>query len=333
MSLTIDDPVNDMASGFRLLRGEIMLLVGAGVMAAPLTFGATLHVHPSGSNAGNNDCLASPCKTITYALSKASGGSPGDTILVAPGTYSNQSGEVFPLNLVSGVSLKSVAGVYFTLITKGGAGIPRLFNLSGNNAFTLLEGFSLRSTHDANFMGGSAQGGSILITGGDQTVIRRNLFLDNVAAGFGGTTSSPNAGDAYGGSIYVSGASPLIQSNVFRDNEVRGGQGGIGSFSSPGGNGGNAYGAAIYVESGGGTIANNTFYSNSARGGQGRGLRGSGRRWRRGSLRRGLFQWRERREQYFSLQLRDGRDSRFRNPLRGSRRDFPWRPGLRECTW
>jgi parallel beta-helix repeat protein len=57
-------------------------------------------------NAGSDNAACgssgSPCKTITYALSKSAG---NQTIRVAKGTYNAASGETFPLQLKAGTSL------------------------------------------------------------------------------------------------------------------------------------------------------------------------------------------------------------------------------------
>ena len=60
------------------------------------------YVAPTGKE--TNDCLSSStaCDTITRAIGKAVS---GDTIFLAEGTYTDASGEVFPLNLPARVSL------------------------------------------------------------------------------------------------------------------------------------------------------------------------------------------------------------------------------------
>jgi parallel beta-helix repeat protein len=65
--------------------------------------GAALYVDvASGSDYSGCGTSSSPCKTITYALSKTAG---NQTINVAKGTYNAASGEVFPLQLKTGTRL------------------------------------------------------------------------------------------------------------------------------------------------------------------------------------------------------------------------------------
>ncbi|WP_413161300.1 DUF1565 domain-containing protein [Capilliphycus salinus ALCB114379] len=52
---------------------------------------------------GNN---ANPFRTLTYALQKAQ---PGVTVQLAPGTYSQQTGEIFPISVPDGVVLRGEA--------------------------------------------------------------------------------------------------------------------------------------------------------------------------------------------------------------------------------
>jgi hypothetical protein len=55
---------------------------------ASATFAAQLYVAPSGSNAGNCQTMATPCQTITYALTQAA--ASGDTVNIAAGTYTEE---------------------------------------------------------------------------------------------------------------------------------------------------------------------------------------------------------------------------------------------------
>ena len=74
------------------------------VSATPLTLTTTAAASASpryvnastGTNTGTCSSSGSPCKTITYAMSQAVAGNPGDLINVAPGTYNVGLGEVFP---------------------------------------------------------------------------------------------------------------------------------------------------------------------------------------------------------------------------------------------
>src|SRR5687768_15616780 len=83
---------------------------------------ATLHVDALlGANTSNCTNAATPCRTISYAMSQAVGGAPGDTILVAPGRYDTALGEVFPITVLSGVVLRSATGAEGTIIDAKGS--------------------------------------------------------------------------------------------------------------------------------------------------------------------------------------------------------------------
>lgn len=86
--------------------GEVPQKVNATMTTAQVPVGAnTLYVNPEtgqdSSDAGSSEAKA--YKTITYALKQAK---PGTVIQLAPGTYSQESGEVFPLAIGQGVTLR-----------------------------------------------------------------------------------------------------------------------------------------------------------------------------------------------------------------------------------
>ena len=62
----------------------------------------TLYVNPNTGKDSNAGTEASPFKTITKALQEAKSGT---TIQLAPGTYSAEAGENFPLLIDSGVKV------------------------------------------------------------------------------------------------------------------------------------------------------------------------------------------------------------------------------------
>lgn len=66
---------------------------------------AGFYVDPVAGNNSSNGSEAFPWKTITFAMTQVSS---GDTINLKSGVYNTQSGETFPINLKSGVSLVGV---------------------------------------------------------------------------------------------------------------------------------------------------------------------------------------------------------------------------------
>jgi hypothetical protein len=223
----------------------------------------------SGTNAGACTNSASPCKTITYAMSQASSGTPGDTINVAAGTYNAALGEAFPIVMKSGVQLFGDGG---TAVVDATGANNRVFNVLGCNNTTIIEGFTIMGgLRQPAADGSNSVGGAILIDSASSVRVRANVFAGNEARGYAGNNggSFPSGGQAYGGAIYINaGSTPTIVNNVFKSNIVRGGHG-VDYFGSStnGGSGGDGTGGAI--SGAGGSIANNTFYGNKAIGGSG----------------------------------------------------------------
>lgn len=79
----------------------------------------TLYVNPGIGNDSGNGNADAPLRTITAALAQASAGT---TIQLSPGTYSSDTGEIFPLRLPSGVVLRgdeSTYGVGYDIVGGG----------------------------------------------------------------------------------------------------------------------------------------------------------------------------------------------------------------------
>ncbi|NWG01122.1 MAG: IPTL-CTERM sorting domain-containing protein [Thermoanaerobaculaceae bacterium] len=127
----------------------LVLSLAVGAVTAPEAWAANLYVATTGSDAGPNNCqtLASPCKTITHALTQAVS---GDVINVAAGLYDTPgNGETFPLALKDGVAiLGDIANPATRTISAPAT--TRVFSNDGTSplsAATRLAGFTL--THDA----------------------------------------------------------------------------------------------------------------------------------------------------------------------------------------
>ncbi|MGC9525057.1 MAG: DUF1565 domain-containing protein [Limnospira sp.] len=80
-----------------------------------------LHVDPARGidSAGSTGSEAGPFRSITYALQKAT---PGTVIQLAPGTYSQETGEAFPITLKSGVTLRGDAATHGQTVAIIGGG-------------------------------------------------------------------------------------------------------------------------------------------------------------------------------------------------------------------
>jgi hypothetical protein len=251
---------------------RIFLIAALAVCALSTSHATTYFVNASTGNDGNNGTSSGTAfKTIMHALSVAAN---TDVINVAAGTYNTGLGEIFPLNMVSGVTLTGTAGALSTIIDAAGAG-TRVINCTGGSNTTVIQGFTITGGYNAgnsstNF---TAHGGGISFTGGDQTTLQKNVITGNTAIGYGGTMPTYiSGGDATGGGIYVSSASPTIVNNVISSNSAQGGKGYNTGFanSDQAYNGGRGTGGGIDASSANTiTIINNTFYGNTATGGNG----------------------------------------------------------------
>ncbi len=195
-----------------------------------------------GSDTGGNGSDRAPFKTLTYALSVAP---PKTAILLAPGTYSAQSGEKFPLMLRPSVTVQGnpntrgqniviKGGGYFISPTSAGQNIAILgadgAGLSGVTVTnTNSRGYALwiessSPTVVNNTFSGSTHDG-ISVVGTSRPTIGGNVFSKNGANGitiFG--SSQPevrdNVFDNTGFGVNVAqNASPLLIGNKITRNK------------------------------------------------------------------------------------------------------------------
>ena len=202
-----------------------------------------LYVSSSGgSDTGGNGSDRSPFKTLTYALSVAP---PKTAILLAPGTYSAQSGEKFPLMLRPSVTVQgnpntrgqnilikgggdfispTSAGQNITILGADGAGLSGVTVTNTNyRGYALWIESSSPIVVNNTFSGSTHDGISVVGTG--RPTIGGNFFSKNGANGitiFG--TSRPEVRDNIfentGFGINVAqNASPLLIGNKITRNK------------------------------------------------------------------------------------------------------------------
>ncbi|NUN70920.1 MAG: hypothetical protein HUU02_14555, partial [Bacteroidetes bacterium] len=234
-----------------------------------------LHVNAAtGNNATGNGSAGNPYKTITKALSVSS--SAGDSIKVAPGSYTVALGENFPIDMPSDRKLIGVAGALMTIVDASGSK-QRVFNCIGHSNATIIQGFTITGgfATDTTSGGVTGKGGGLFISGGSQTIIQQNIITRDTARGYDfyqAGLGAVNGGSCYGGGIYIAGSAPVIRNNIISHNFAYGGGGQDfrGGWSGNGSAGGNADGGGIHAAFGGASvIVNNTFYNNRAVGGLG----------------------------------------------------------------
>ncbi|GAB4275835.1 MAG: hypothetical protein Fur0025_00410 [Oscillatoriaceae cyanobacterium] len=200
-----------------------------------------LFVNPNSGNDSAKGTQQAPLKTITRALQLAS---EGTTIILAPGSYTTATGEVFPLQLKTGVTLKGNPesrgeGI---LIQGGGAYMSRTaasqnVAVVGANGATITgvtvtnsnrRGYGLwiestNTTITQNTFTGSTHDG-ISVNGTGTPTIRENTFVQNGANGvsiFGSAKPQvlSNQFERTGFGINIAQeAAPMVVSNRIRYN-------------------------------------------------------------------------------------------------------------------
>jgi parallel beta-helix repeat protein len=194
------------------------VLVALAMTAAASAAGTTRYVSPAGTDTGN--CTASPCRTISYAVSQASG---GDTVSVASGTYAESVTVTKSLTLV---------GHDATIDAVGQTAPPNGVVISGAGAAgTSLSGFTVQNA--------GLEGIFVLQTSG--VTISNNTVVNNDAYGpfnplcvdqpddcgeaihlqsVTGSTVSDNLVQDNVGGILLTDENGPTSGNVIRDNEV-----------------------------------------------------------------------------------------------------------------
>lgn len=202
-----------------------------------------LYVNPDrGSDREGQGSLQSPYKTITHALRVAQANT---TIILAPGTYSTETGETFPLQLKPNVTLsglpdrngngvviqgggtyisRTVAGQNVTMIAAEKATLTGVTITNPNRRGYGLWIESTNPTITNNTFTGNTQDG-IFVAGDCAPVIRQNNFVQNGANGMTihGTAKPEvreNSFERTGFGInVVERAAPLLVGNRIRFNK------------------------------------------------------------------------------------------------------------------
>jgi len=157
-----------------------------------------IYVNPqTGSDsAGAGSTAAAPYRTITYALSQAQAGT---AIQLAPGNYSSETGEVFPLTIRQGVTLRGddASKGQSIVITGGGEYVSPTF--ARQNVTVRAENNSAVS--GVTITNPNTRGTALWIESANPTVTN-NTFVESNRDG-----------------IFVTGsANPKIEANVFSRN-------------------------------------------------------------------------------------------------------------------
>jgi parallel beta-helix repeat protein len=169
-------------------------------VATPQSY-SLVHVNAaSGSDTAGDGTQLRPYQTISHALEVAS---PNSIVLLAPGEYSEASGEEFPLQLRSGVTVQGAPNPAAGQTVIRGSGIYQSLT-DGYLQATILgvDGAGLGHVVVTNPI---SNGYGLVIEAGSP-VIRGNAFI----------------GSGYGGAYVAGHGSPIIENNLFRQNGVVG---------------------------------------------------------------------------------------------------------------
>ena len=207
-----------LASGFLLYQGTSIddLVAGASTtvlitMAEAAYTGLFVDANRGVDVTGGSPL--NPYKTITFALSQAGG---SEEIKVAAGTYNTLSGELFPLQLKVGTSLKCVGTGYTTVIDANdpfqtgflGAAGASIDGCKIINAGPAINDAGTQTTVNKNFMENNCEG----VYAQGNSIITNNII------------TLSQAGDCSGAAInsYLAAGTqtPLIQGNTITGNET-----------------------------------------------------------------------------------------------------------------
>jgi hypothetical protein len=109
-------------------RALLRLTLVAHLLAAGSLFPETLYVDPASGNDTFPGTQSQPLRTVTRALELSS---PGTSIHMAPGVYQSSTGEVFPLQVPAGVTLRGDDPLLTILHGSSAQDIIRLPNAPG----------------------------------------------------------------------------------------------------------------------------------------------------------------------------------------------------------
>lgn len=171
-------------------------------LTAQAPAGATLvYVNPAlGQDAPGAGSTNTPFRTISYALQQAQ---PGTTIQLADGSYTNQTGEAFPLRIPSGITLRgneANKGQSVSIVGSGSYVSPTFAR----------QNVTLRADNNSAIRGVSitnpASRGTALWVESTNPTIANSTFMNSLREG-----------------IFVSGGgTPKIENNIFRQNSANG---------------------------------------------------------------------------------------------------------------
>ncbi|MGD8474879.1 MAG: NosD domain-containing protein [Anaerolineae bacterium] len=267
----------------------VLIMVQSATGFAATANGATRYVAQGGTDIGDCTILTDPCGTVQYALDSAGN---GDIIKIAAGTYTDVHSRPAPEGYVGAEDVLQVAYIDKTVTLQGGYLAPdfaeppdpvanqtildaedkgRVLFIAGEVA-PRIEGLRITDGNAADLGGGiegsQDAGGGVYIMGTEAALVG-NWVYGNVV-------------EWWGGGLYLSQSSSLLEGNVVAENEATdtewGHGGGLALVSSDArlyrntvsGNQAKYKGGGIYLSSSDAILLGNVVDEN--RGGDGGGL-------------------------------------------------------------
>ncbi|MCP3915289.1 MAG: DUF1565 domain-containing protein [bacterium] len=211
-----------MASFFEKLLFVPACLLSLGPSALA---GNPYYVDAANGSAGGDGTVGNPWLTITQAVGSGQFSSPGNVLIVLPGTYDAALGEVFPIGIPSGMEIDGPADGT-AIVERSGANAFELTNPTVGTS--IVEGLSFTDLDGGSFaivIGSSGAGGDVrvvdnLITGRgvDVTGLPDALLID------GNTVYAENNGESHAVIVNHDGTS-AAKSIIISNNTVEGGPG------------------------------------------------------------------------------------------------------------
>ena len=169
------------------------------VMAQAQSYSVLYVNSQTGNNAGNGSETA-PFRTITHALTQAN---PNTIVKLAPGTYTQQSGEVFPLEMKPGVTLQGEIGDRGQSIVIQGSGLF-LSKTSARQQVALI-GANRAGLQGVTVSNPNSQGYGLWIESSSPVV-----------------SDSTFTGNGHDGVSIVGNSAPILSNNYFYGNGANG---------------------------------------------------------------------------------------------------------------
>lgn len=175
----------------------------------------TLYVNPTSGSDRAGGVADQPLQTVTRALELAA---PNTVIVLAPGRYTQSSGEVFPLRLKTGVTIQGSPGMSNRdAVIEGGGSFESPMRSQQNAAIIAADRAGIAQVSVSN-----PDGYGVWVESASP-VILESAFVGNRQTGIYVTDGSPRVQDSYFSNNQVAGlivfgvSSANIQSNTFEE--------------------------------------------------------------------------------------------------------------------